>query len=80
MVSKTAPRIETATLVAAAIIRADRTKTWTAEKVGIPPTTFARKINGHTEFLMSELLAIAEVLEVHPASLIPSSFRASEAA
>lgn len=65
---------QTATLVAAAITRAERTQKWVASKSGIPLTTFRRKVGGFTDFTVSEILAVAAALEVEPATLLPESF------
>lgn len=65
---------EIADKVAAGILRANRSKASVAIAVGIPGTTFGRKINGHVEFTFAELLRIAEELGVDPSSLIPSAF------
>lgn len=70
------PAQELADKVAASILRAGRTKASVAAAAGIPHTTFTRKINGHTEFTMSEVLRIAEVVDVAPGSLLPAVFAA----
>lgn len=64
-----------ADLIRAAIRTADRTKKWTAEKSGIPTSTFHRKLAGHTDFTVREIANIAQVLAVSPASLLPAEFR-----
>lgn len=46
------------------------TKTWLAQRTGIPYPSLVRKIAGRTEFVLSELFLIAEALGVTPASLI----------
>ncbi|WP_341935302.1 helix-turn-helix transcriptional regulator [Microbacterium sp. LWO14-1.2] len=71
---------ELADKVAASILRAGRSKTSVAAAAGIPGTTFNRKINGHVEFTMGELVRIARVLEVAPSTLTPSAFLARDAA
>ena len=71
---------EIADKVAANILRAERSKASVALAVGIPATTFNRKINGHVEFTFSELLRIAEELDVNPSELIPSVFSAKQVA
>ncbi|MCI2959514.1 helix-turn-helix domain-containing protein [Agromyces atrinae] len=68
------PAKELADKVAASILRSGRTKASVASAAGIPHTTFNRKIHGHTEFTISELLRIAEVLEIAPSALAPSAF------
>lgn len=70
----TNPAPELADKVAASILRAGRTKTSVARDAGIPNTTFGRKINGHAEFTFSELLRIATVLDVSPATFVPAAF------
>lgn len=65
---------EIADKVAAGILRAGRSKSSVALAVGIPATTFGRKINGHVEFTFAELLRIAEELAVEPSTLIPVAF------
>lgn len=65
---------DTALLVAAAIARSDRSKAAVAQAAGIAYTSFTRKINGHTDFLVPEIARIARVLGVPPSSLLPASF------
>lgn len=67
----------TGAAVAAALVTAGKSKSWVAERTGIPYSTLGRKIIGGTEFTISELLTIAEVLGVSPASLLPSDIRAA---
>ena len=71
---------EVADKVAASILRSGRSKASVATQAGIPATTFGRKINGHVEFTLSELMRIAETLEVAPSALIPAAFYARAAA
>ena len=68
------PAIEVADKVAATILRAGRSKASVAAAVGIPATTFGRKINGHVEFTFGELLKVADALEVAPSAFTPSAF------
>lgn len=68
------PAQEVADKVAAGILRSGRSKSSVAAEVGIPSTTFGRKINGHVEFSLSELLRIADALGVAPASFVPAAF------
>lgn len=67
-----------ATTVAARIIAAmkaaDRSRTWTATKAGIPATTFARKLDHNGDFTVSEVFNIATALELAPADLLPDEF------
>lgn len=60
--------------IAAAITKRERTKKWTAQKAGIPESTFLRKLAGHTDFTIGELARVASALSVPPASLLPSEF------
>ena len=71
---------EIADKVAATILRKNRSKSSVALAVGIPATTFTRKIGGHAEFTFSELLRIAEELETSPSDLLPSVFVAKRIA
>lgn len=71
---------ETADKVAAAILRAGKTKAAVADATGIAQTTFGRKLNGHTEFTLGELLRIAAALQVPPYTFMPDVFRASPSA
>ncbi|WP_264631490.1 helix-turn-helix domain-containing protein [Microbacterium hydrothermale] len=70
------PAQEMADKVAATILRSGRTKASVASAAGIPHTTFTRKINGHTEFTVGEILRLAEVLDVPPSTLTPSALLA----
>lgn len=54
---------------------AERSKSWTASKVGIPIATFSRKAQGHTDFTLTELMKIARALNVEPSALLPDPFR-----
>lgn len=65
---------EIADKVAASILRSGRSKSSVALAVGIPATTFNRKINGHVEFSFAELLRIAGELGVEPSCLVPTAF------
>lgn len=71
---------ELADKVAASILRADRSRRSVAAAAGIPATTFKRKIDGHVEFTMGELIRIARVLDVSPSTLVPPAFLARDAA
>lgn len=66
--------------VAAAIARSGRKRNWVALKSGIPLTTFSRKVNGHVDFTVPEIVRIALVLDVKPSALLPRELTASEAA
>ncbi|WP_066303319.1 helix-turn-helix domain-containing protein [Arthrobacter luteolus] len=65
---------EAARNIAAVITRKDRSKKSVADAAGIPLTTFNRKINGHGDFGILELAAIADALQVHPTELLPAAF------
>lgn len=65
---------ETAARVESAMQTAERSKKWTAEKAGIPVSTFNRKLAGGGEFTIGELLRIAHALSVAPFSLLPEEF------
>ena len=67
---------ELADKVAASILRSGRSKASVAAAAGIPRTTFQRKLDGYTEFSFGELLRIASVLGVPPATFVPSAFLA----
>ena len=66
--------------VAAAILRSEKSKTAVALAAGIPSTTFTRKINGHADFTVNEIHAIATVLGTSSSALLPESFRAQAVA
>ncbi|KQR90986.1 MAG: helix-turn-helix transcriptional regulator [Microbacterium ginsengisoli] len=59
-----------AEIIAAAIVRADRSQKWVAERAGIPLTTFRRKLRGGNAFTVAEVIAIALALGVDPADLL----------
>lgn len=71
---------EVARNIAASITRKNRSKKSVAEMAGIPLTTFNRKINGHGDFGVTEIAAIADALDVHPGSLLPAQFAGVRAA
>lgn len=79
MASET-PTIEAANLIAAALGRAERTKSWLSERTGIPRTTLTRKLTGKTDITIADIYAIAMALDVEPAALAPASLRAAVAA
>ena len=66
-----------AQIVIEAIVNAERSKKWTAEKAGMAYSTFTRKLNGGPEFTLGELARIAKVLGISPASLLPDEFKAA---
>ena len=59
-----------------ALKNVERTQKWTADKAGIAHTTFHRKMNGGSDWTVSELARIANVLGVAPAELLPEEFHA----
>lgn len=67
-------------LIRNAIKRTGRSQRWTAERAGIPHTTFQRKLDGHTDFYIGEIRRIAHVLGVKPSALMPSDLREAVAA
>lgn len=71
---------EVADKVAAHILRSSRSKSSVALAVGIPATTFNRKINGHVEFTFSDLLRISEELGIDPSAFVPAAFTHTRAA
>lgn len=77
--SKAELMVETAKLVNDAIEKSGRYKTELSEETGIPYATLNRKLSGKGEFRLSELLLIAEALNVHPSKFTPHIF-AKEAA
>lgn len=60
--------------------RKGKTDYYVAERASIPWTTYRRKLRGVNMFQFDELLRIAEVLEISPATITPPIFRQSEAA
>ena len=69
-------RTETAAAVDDAMKLAERSRKWTADKSGIPISTFTRKLAGGADFTVGELARVARVLNVHPSTLLPSEFHA----
>lgn len=69
------PAAETATAIVQAIEDAERSKKWTAEKAGIPITTFLRKCRGFGDFTVGEVARVAKALDRRPSDLLPQSFR-----
>ncbi|MFJ2502583.1 helix-turn-helix domain-containing protein [Microbacterium sp. NPDC087592] len=65
---------EVGSAVDAAIKTAGRTKVSVSDESGIPYPTLNRKVAGKSEFSFTELLLIAECLEVSPATFVPSAF------
>ena len=62
--------------VADTLAAKERSKLWLAGKTGIPYSTLGRKLLGRTtEFTFSDILAIADALEVTPLALIPSDLQ-----
>lgn len=69
-----------ATAVQDAILASGRTKRSLSDETGIPYPTLNRKLAGKTEFSFRELLLIAEVLGVSPATFTPPAFSREVAA
>ncbi|QAB16984.1 XRE family transcriptional regulator [Leucobacter muris] len=69
-----------AELIEEARLDAERSIKWTAEKSGIALTTFKRKLNGGTDFTVSETLRVARALGVEPFTLLPTGFLPQRAA
>lgn len=63
-----------------AILDAERSQQWVANKTGIPVSTLRRKLQGHTDFRLGEVASIAKVLNLTPAQLLPTDFRNEEVA
>lgn len=64
----------TAELIEEARLDAERSIKWTAEKSGIALTTFKRKLNGGTDFTVSETYRVAKALGVEAFTLLPTGF------
>lgn len=62
-------------IILQAILDAERSQQWVADKAGIPVTTLRRKLQGHTDFRLGEVASIAQALNVNPAELLPSTFQ-----
>lgn len=62
------------------IRKAERTKKWTAERAGIPQTTFNRKLRDGADFTVGEVARIARALGISPVDLLPPEFRQVAAA
>ncbi|KJL37089.1 hypothetical protein RR49_01201 [Microbacterium ginsengisoli] len=69
-----------AELVEDAILAADRSVKWTAERAGLAIPTLRRKVRGGGEFTISEIARIAKALGLHPTQLLPEEFRVEDAA
>lgn len=62
-------------IILQAILDAERSQQWVADKAGIPVTTLRRKLQGHTDFRLGEVASIAQALNVNPSELLPSTFQ-----
>jgi hypothetical protein len=58
-----------------AILDAERSQQWVANKAGIPVTTFRRKLQGQADFYLGEVANIAVALNLNPSDLLPADFR-----
>ena len=67
-------------LIESQMRKADRTRKWTADRAGIPETTFRRKLRGGADFTVSEVARIARALGIAACDLLPAEFRAEAAA
>lgn len=54
--------------------RADRSRTWLAERAGMARSTLERKLRGEADFNFTELFAIATALQVSPSRFTPDAF------
>lgn len=63
-------------IILQAILDAERSQQWVANKSGIPVSTLRRKLQGHADFRLGEVASIAQALNLAPASLLPTEFRA----
>lgn len=59
---------------------AERTKKWTADRAGIPETTFRRKLRAGADFTVGEVARIAKALGISPSELLPVEFKKDVAA
>jgi DNA-binding phage protein len=57
-----------------AILDAERSQSWVANKSGIPVTTLRRKLQGQGDFRLGEVASIAQALNLTPADLLPTEF------
>lgn len=67
-------------IILQAILDAERSQQWVADKAGIPATTLRRKLQGHGDFRIGEVANIAQALNINPADLLPRAFRVEEVA
>lgn len=63
---------EIALKVAAAIGRSAYSQRAVAKEAGIPSTTFVRKIGGHTEFTINEMITVARILGMALEDFLPT--------
>lgn len=66
---------ETAEAVRRALADSGRTKKAVSDETGIPYPTLNRKVAGHSEFTVGELVRIAVATRVPPYQLLPPVFR-----
>lgn len=67
----------TADAVRIAIERSGRTKRFVSDETGIAYPTLNRKVAGHSEFSLTELLAIADALHISPVAFVPPAFQSA---
>ena len=70
-------RNTTAENIRHAIMAADRSHRWVADRSGIAMSTLRRKLAGGADFGVLEVVRIANALNVHPADLLPAEFKAA---
>ena len=66
---------EVAVRIVATIDNQNRSKISVAEGVGIPNSSFHRKLKGTYPFTIEELGRLADELNVHPGTLLPQAFK-----
>lgn len=70
---------EASEIILQAILDAERSQQWVANKAGIPVTTLRRKLQGHTDFRLCEVASIAKALNVNASDLLPAPFKSGVA-
>lgn len=66
------PAPDVAAEVRAQLGRLNRDGTWLASKLGVSEMWVSRRLRGITKFSVDDLVAVAAVLDVQAADLIPS--------
>jgi predicted transcriptional regulator len=62
------------------IVRRSISKNAVARNAGIPLTTFSRKVNGHGDFTLRELGAIAAAIDMELGDILPVDLIAARSA